>query len=485
VSSDVSSSDVSAVRPPRRGRAERSVRVLRDLARPATPADRRRERLVAGAVAGCGVFLLAAFAILTVRDEAAGVVRVGPNAWSGVAESQQELAPYLAEPGLRGGTALGAVLLVVPFALLAVQALRTGTAARERRLAALSLAGATRGQVRRIARWEGTRAAVLGGLAAAPAYLALWLVVGAALPGSMRLLPRPVPELVGVWVAAVAVLAAAGAVSAMLAARPASVTPLGITRRAPRALGHSRRPLLAAAVGALAIGVSLLSGPPSRSGIGLLVVLAAVVFLFGFGGAPLVQAVARRAAERDLVSAMAAHRLLADVRTPGRVAGVLLAVGLTVGLVVSLSTSLVLEVPLDDLAFYFGGLGLAGLGALLACVVATSSLVVAATEQVLDGRRGIAVLVALAASPDVVLRVVRRQLALTAVPPMVVGGLLGSLFPSQRDLGSAVFVATTLLGVVVGVATAGAVAFVASSVAAQAVRPAVLEASNPENLRAP
>ena len=42
--------------------------MLRSLARPVSAADRRRERLVAIALAGCGVFLLAAFAIATIRD---------------------------------------------------------------------------------------------------------------------------------------------------------------------------------------------------------------------------------------------------------------------------------------------------------------------------------------------------------------------------------------------------------------------------------
>jgi len=458
--------------------AGRSAPVLRELARPATPADRRRERLVAAAVAGCGVFLLAAFAIVTIADTARtdGGYRPDPG---------QELAPYLAQPGLRGGTAFGTVLLVVPFGLLAVQALRTGTAARERRLAALSLAGATRGQVRRIARWEGTRAAVLGGLAAAPAYLVLWLVVGVGLPYGARLLPRPTPQLALAWAASVAVLAAAGALSAMLAARPASVTPLGITRRAPRPLGRSRQPVLAGALGAAVIGMSWLGGPPGRTEVGLVVIIGASLLLCGLGGAPLVRAVARRAARGDLVSAMAAHRLLADVRTPGRVAAVLLAVGVVFGAVLSLGASVLAEMPFGDTPFYLGGLGLAALGALLACVVATSSLMVAATEQVLDGRRGIAVLVALAASPDVVLRVVRRQLALTAVPATVVGAAVGSLFPARNAETVEVYLATAALCLATAVVVAAAVALAAAAVAARAVRPAVREASRVENLRAP
>jgi hypothetical protein len=182
---------------------------------------------------------------------------------------------------------------------------------------------------------------------------------------------------------------------------------------------------------------------------------------------------------------MAAHRLLADVRTPGRVAAVLLAVGVVFGAVLSLGASVLAEMPFGDTPFYLGGLGLAALGALLACVVATSSLMVAATEQVLDGRRGIAVLVALAASPDVVLRVVRRQLALTAVPATVVGAAVGSLFPARNAETVEVYLATAALCLATAVVVAAAVALAAAAVAARAVRPAVREASRVENLRAP
>lgn len=54
----------------------------------------------------------------------------------------------VAEPGLRGGTALATVLMVLPLLLLVHQVIRLGTSARERRLAALRLAGATPGEVR-------------------------------------------------------------------------------------------------------------------------------------------------------------------------------------------------------------------------------------------------------------------------------------------------------------------------------------------------
>jgi len=182
------------------------------------------------------------------------------------------------------------------------------------------------------------------------------------------------------------------------------------------------------------------------------------------------------------VSSMAAGRLLADTRAPGRVAGALFAVGIAFGFIGAQTTALLADqYAIDDLLFYLGGLGLAGLGACLACGVAVSSLVVAATEQVLDGRRGIAVLVALAASPSLVVRVVRRQLVLVAVPPVVLAAFLTWWWPH----GTALDIGTNAVALPVTLAVAGGVAWLASLVAARFVRPAVVEAAQPENLRAP
>ena len=462
---------------------ERRATVLRSLARPVSAADRRRERRVALALAGCGVFLLAAFAIAPLRDiplPFAAVRDVGDNGPVIPAEGQR-LARYLTEPGLRPGTSFGAVLLAVPFVLLAVQALRTGTAARERRLAALSLAGATRGQLRRIAVLEGTRAAVLGGLLAGPAYLVLWLAVGAAPPAGARMLPRPEWELLGAWAVIVGVLALGGALAAARAARPATVTPLGIVRRAPRPSGLASGVVAAAGLAAAVIGF-LIAWPTQASGPeGPLLLLTGILVVCLSGGAALVRLVARASARGGLVSAMAAGRLLADTRSPGRVAGALLAVGIAFGFMGSQTTVMYAEEYGSDKLFYFAGFGLATAGACLACVVALASLVVAANEQVLDGRRGIAVLVALAASPNLVVRVVRRQLLLTAVPPVLLGTFLVWWVPNGIVLGWG----PNLVGLPAVLLLAGGLVWLAAALAALLVRPAVFEAAEPENLRAP
>jgi hypothetical protein len=62
----------------------------------------------------------------------------------------ESLFGVIADSGTRGGYAFGTVLLTLPLLRLLYQAIRLGTSARERRLAALRRAGATPAEVRRI-----------------------------------------------------------------------------------------------------------------------------------------------------------------------------------------------------------------------------------------------------------------------------------------------------------------------------------------------
>lgn len=104
------------------------------LVRPRSATDRSRFRLLVLTTALAGAFLLAAWRIK----------RLG---FDGDLRSQQ-YSNFIQEGGLRSGVALAAFLLAVASCLLAYQALRLGTAARDRRLAAFRLAGATPRQVR-------------------------------------------------------------------------------------------------------------------------------------------------------------------------------------------------------------------------------------------------------------------------------------------------------------------------------------------------
>jgi hypothetical protein len=458
--------------------------VLWQLARPRTVADRQRFRRMALGVAGSGALLLAALAIFTVSaKEPWATVCDDSGCWTEYRVA--DLAPFVAERGLRGGTALGALLLVVPFVLLALQALRTGTAARERRLAALSLAGATQRDLRRLASLEGTYAAGAGALLAGPVYLGLWLILGRLLPAGAKLLPQPGVLVSLGWPALVLILSAVGGLVARQAARPATVSPLGLTRRRPRPLSRTAAvvPIASAVVIWVGIGVVPWGDPPW----GYFLALVAAAVLAISSGPWLILLTGRLAARRNgLLNSMAGRRLLADVRTPGRVVGVMLAVGVAFGIIAVLVAEALGAQDIYDRGFFLTGAQAATIGVVVAAVVATSALAVGATEQVLDGARSTAILVALAASPSFVLKIVRRQMMLAAVPATVIGAVLGWVVYGwvtvNSEDGGWVGIAPALP---VAMVVAGLAATVGALVAAQTVRPTIVTSSGPENLRTP
>jgi hypothetical protein len=454
--------------------------LLGSLARPHTDVDRRRERLVIGAVTGCGVMLLAVIALLTIPgptmviDELYGTGYIVPL-------EVHDLADYVADTGMRRGTTFAAALLAVPFVLFGLQALRNGTAARERRLASLSLAGASRQQLRRLLFLEGARAAAIGGLLAGPGYLLLWLALGYLPPEGARMAPDPSLPLILSWPLLVLGLGLAGGWAAALVARPASVSPLGISRRQPRPLGPGRRLLPGVCLLLIAIGLPLVKrydyGPWDGP------VLFTLTALLAISGGPwLILLVGRYAMRRDLITAMAGRRLLADVRSPGRGAAVLATVGLVLGAIGSVLPEVVQD---GSPAFALWGLAAAVVGGLIAGVLASFSLLIGVTEQVLDGRRATAVLVALAASSDFVHRVIRRQLLLAAVPAAVIGALTGWLVSSALMSGHWIFPPLDwyLLSLPIAVLVAGLSAMLGALVAARVAEPTIREAVSPANLR--
>ena len=119
----------------------------------------------------------------------------------------------------------------VPVFALAVQALRVGSVARDRRMSALRLAGATPRDVRAVAAAEAGGAALLGGLLAGPAYLALFVLLGRLLPGGNRLLPTPSVADLLVWLIVVALLGLLGVLAGAAVERRVLTNPLGVHRR--------------------------------------------------------------------------------------------------------------------------------------------------------------------------------------------------------------------------------------------------------------
>jgi hypothetical protein len=140
-----------------------------------------------------GVALLAAASIAGLRaTEPTGVPCSYEDGAAEVVEEQLQvrggLAPFLAQDGLRPGTVLAAVLLVLPFAALALQALRVGSLALEQQAARLCLAGATPSDLRRVRVRRSALSFGAGGLLAGLLHLLLWPALGPAVSPGWRLL---------------------------------------------------------------------------------------------------------------------------------------------------------------------------------------------------------------------------------------------------------------------------------------------------------
>jgi hypothetical protein len=168
------------------------------VARPSAGAERGRILLIAAAAAVAGGLLIA-----VVRIARVPVVDFGFDT-DGVPSL------YVSDSSTRLGVMIGAGLLTVPVLAFAVQALRVGSVARDRRMAALRLAGATPRDVRAIAAAEASGAAFVGGLFAGWVYPLLWVLLGVLPPADLRLLPDPEVLDIAVWLGVAGVLILCG-----------------------------------------------------------------------------------------------------------------------------------------------------------------------------------------------------------------------------------------------------------------------------------
>ncbi|RCG18209.1 ABC transporter permease [Streptomyces reniochalinae] len=201
--------------------------------------------------------LLAAFTVAAIPTPTG--TAGGSASWS-----QQYTSALLREPGLRPGVASALALLTLPVLALAGQCARIGAPARDRRLAALRLAGATPRQCTAVVAAETGAAALLGTCAGFAGYFALRAALDrpgphGGLPLPTDVLPHPAAQ--------AAVLLGFPLLSALTSAfltRRVTVGPLGVARH-PRT--RTPRPwpalLLALGIAAVATGAALTSGETS------------------------------------------------------------------------------------------------------------------------------------------------------------------------------------------------------------------------------
>lgn len=415
------------------------------------------------------------------------------------AEPREYLFNLVEEQGLRGGTAFATVLLTLPFLLLLHQVVRLGTATRERRLAALRLAGATPREVRRLGAIEVGLPVSVGAVAGLAVYGLLRAVLGgepmpssvhARLQASLEFRPAPVgpsldlvPTTVGpTWWQTVLVIsgvAFAGIVTGWRASRHVTVTPLGLARRqtSPPPRPWSALLILLAVA---SLGLPETAYDDHGTALGTTVVALAIVGVLGLAPWAAHQAgtwVAGRASTAETL--LAARSLVAEPRASGRAAAAVGAICLVSGGQIAILANF-LENYRED-AFFLTTAVLVAVALLVALGVTAGSLVVHAVESLIDRQRSLAALVA-AGTPVTVLQGAQRRAALlTAMPLAIAGTALGSL-PLGAVAGVFYTPRSTIVLVLCDVVMV-LVVWVAVRVATGAVHPWVVRAARPGNLR--
>lgn len=376
---------------------------------------------------------LTVIAIPTVHDDASNV-------------SPQYRNALIAEAGLRPGVVVALVLLTVPVLALAGQCARLGAPARDRRLAAIRLAGASPRQAVTIAATETGLASALGALAGLGAYLGGRQLLDR--PGADGKLALPTDVLPPAWSIAV-VCAGIPVLAALVAAgllRRVAVTPFGVVRQERR-----RRPLpwpgllIAVGIATTAVVLPVTKDLGGAAGtvtllmvlLGLMCATAGVVLGTGWISYATGWLLHRASGRPALL--LAGRRLMADPWNGSRTLAALLAClifgGGVAGVRASYDIQFALEretarkaAEIDGLGFveprntdfYFRALDLVNVALIVSLAIAAGGLVVALAESVVSRRRAYAALVA----TGVPRGTLARALVWQSVAPAVTGILL-------------------------------------------------------------
>lgn len=400
-------------------------------------------------------------------------------------DPQEYLNALVLDPGTRGGTAFATALLTLPALLLLHQAVRLGTAARERRLAGLRLAGATPGEVRVLGAIEVGIPSLAGSLAGLLVFGLLRTVLGGTprnqgFPVGRGLALVPTSVTPTWWQAGLVVLGVAllGTAVGLLASRRLILSPLGISRRQPP---PPPRPwgllLLLLAVPLARVATNLDDNSDAQmAAMGLvLVAVLSLVSLAPWTAYRMGRFVEGRATSPELL--MAARRLVVEPRPAGRAAAAVGGIALVAGGASGIAADLVPSGNVES--FYVVSLGLVGVALLGALLVVTGTLAVHSVESLLDRKRSVAALRALGTPEQVLEGAQRWEAALVAMPMALVGVVLGCAAVGAYVMWSPV----GLLLVLVTIATTLALVWCAIAIATRATRPWVRRAGLPTNLR--
>ncbi|MEJ7771722.1 MAG: hypothetical protein WKF51_07455 [Geodermatophilaceae bacterium] len=390
---------------------------------------------------------------------AATVISIGPDD-----------GPYstrvLEESGLHQGVVAALVLLCIPILAFVGQCARIGAPARDRRLAAIRLAGGTPRDVTRVACGEAAIAAGIGAVTGLLLYLLGRVVFGMPVigrylritessvqggsatsyepvTGPVLRLPTdvlPSPSLIAVLVL---VIPFAAALFTRLALRRVTISPFGVTRhrssRPPRLL-----PAILFGAGALALAlvttvVRALEFDPGFYPETALVALALLVITSAglvLGNAALAATIGGLVALRARRAAVliAARRLSADPYAASRAFAALLLTVLVGAGAQGLRANILVSTDPND-PFYASTLDLVDLVIVVALVVASLGFLVVAAEGIVARRRSLAALTAAGTPVGVLRRAVLAEVMLPLLPSTVLAAAAG-LFAARGLFGT-------------------------------------------------
>ena len=394
----------------------------------------------------------------------------------------------LDEAGLRGGVAFALALMLVPVLVFLAMCARVGAARRHRRLAALRLAGATPAQVRALAVLEAGVACALGSVLGVVVFEALVVRLlpsgvgdGAGASGPASTVPLDFALAPGVVAAIALAVPLLGAASAALGLRGLVITPLGVARRAPRR-PPSARPLLALAVGVVALWVSL---PVLRIGefvwvllwIGVAAIALGLVLGTAWLSARMGAVLAGRARRPALL--IAARRLEANPRGQARApSAVLVCVLFAAGAATLRSIFQQGGAFGPQEEFYDSSFALVDLALLVSAVVGVAGLFVGSAEGIIERRRSLASLVGAGVPRGVLARAVVLEALLPLLAMAPLAALVGAVAVRGVGLGALAGLPLGRLALVV------AVAYGLSALAVALTLPLLRHAVGPDELRA-
>lgn len=336
------------------------------------------------------------------------------------------------EGGLRPGVLVALMVLAVPIIVFVGLCARVGAPARDRRLAAFRMAGATPQQVTRIASLETGLAA---GLGAAVGTLVFWLLGLALDEGDVqtRTFPTDVDVPILAFVAVIVVVAMAATASSLVALRRVRVSPFG------RQQTNERQPpgrwsvvvFVLGVVGLLSTSALLRANPDLLGFVAAFALLCFVLCLVGLlvGGASFAVVTGRflamRTSRADVL--IAGRRMIDAPFTSSRAtASVLLAVLVGSAVQGTRANWLASIDPADT--FYRDSFDLINIVLVIAIVVAAASLLVTASEAMVERRRTLAALAAGGTPRSVIARATVLETLTPLVPTVVLATVAGTLF---------------------------------------------------------